>query len=86
MGGIPGTEDMDTRFVSLPDSLALACESTDGHDYLSVAIAEDADPRPLDGLITETLGPTWGLHLVDMTVALDDLVDLAAAEAEAHAG
>lgn len=84
VGGIPGTEGLETRFVSLPESLTVSCEATDGHDYLSVAIAEDADPRPLDGLITETLGPTWGLHLVDMTVALDDLVDLATAQAEAH--
>jgi hypothetical protein len=84
VGGIPGTEDMDTAFVALPESLTLSCEATDGHDYLAVGIAEDSDPRPLDGLITETLGPTWGLHLVDMTVALDDLVDLAAAQAEAH--
>ena len=83
---IPGTEGLTTRFVSLPDSLALSCEATEDHDYLSVAIAENSDPRPLDGLITETLGPSWGLHLVDMTVALDDLVDLATAEAEGYTG
>jgi hypothetical protein len=84
VGGIPGTEEIETRFVSLPESLTLSCEATEDHDYLSVAIAENSDPRPLDGLITETLGPTWGLHLVDMTVALDDLVALATAQAEAH--
>ena len=86
VGGIPGTEDVDTPFVSLPESLTVSCESTADHDYLAVGIAESTDPRPLDGLVTETLGPAWGLHLVDMTVALDDLVALAAEQADAYAG
>ena len=75
---------MSVSFVSLPESLTLACESTDGHDYLSVAIAEDSDPRPLDGLITETLGPSWGLHLVDANIAQQELVDLVHRQAAAY--
>jgi hypothetical protein len=31
------------------------------------------DPRVIVG---QTLGPTWGLHLVDVNIALGDLVNL----------
>lgn len=86
VGGIEGTDDLETQFVALPDALDVACESTDGYDYLAVGIADEADPRPVAGLVTETLGPTWGLHLVDMTVALDDLVELAARQGAAFVG
>ena len=64
----------------------MACEATEGHDYLAVGLVDPADERPLDALVNEQLGPTWGLHLIDMTVALDDLVELAAQEGEAYAG
>jgi hypothetical protein len=33
-----------------------------------------------------TLGPTWGLHLVDVNIALGDLVALVRAEAAAYRG
>lgn len=83
VGGIAGTEDVTTPFIALPEGLDLSCESTADHDYLSVAVAPD-DPRPLEGFVTETLGPTWGLHLVDVNVALDDLVALAERQGRAH--
>ena len=83
VGGIAGTEDITTPFVALPEGLDLSCESTADHDYLSVAVAPD-DPRPLEGFVTETLGPTWGLHLVDVNVALDDLVALAERQGAAY--
>lgn len=86
VGGIEGTDELETQFVALPDALEVACESTDGYDYLAVGLADEADPRPVAGLVTETLGPTWGLHLVDMTVALDDLVELAARQGAAFVG
>ncbi|QYG93755.1 DUF3089 domain-containing protein [Iamia sp. SCSIO 61187] len=85
-GAVPGTEGVETPFVALPDALAVTCEATETHDYLAVAAADPADARPLDALLAETLGPSWGLHLVDMTVALDDLVELARRQGEAHGG
>lgn len=79
-GGIEG--DYATPFVSLPGATQLSCEATADHDYLAVSTADDA--RALDGLTVEQLGHTWGLHLLDMTVALDDLVALAQRQAEAY--
>ncbi|MNC96966.1 hypothetical protein D3C83_144780 [compost metagenome] len=54
----------------------------DGHQYLEVTIAADAsDPRAddIEGDLTEG----WGLHLIDVDVALGDLVALATTQAEA---
>ena len=31
------------------------------------------DQRPV---VSQTLGPTWGLHLADISIALGNLVDL----------
>ncbi|HYI63048.1 MAG TPA: DUF3089 domain-containing protein [Acidimicrobiales bacterium] len=84
VGRVEGTEDVTTPFVALPDALDVSCQATETHDYLSVARADAADPRPLGSLVTETLDHEWGLHLVDMTVALDDLVELARVQGEAY--
>jgi hypothetical protein len=35
-------------------------------------------------VIGQTVGPTWGLHLVDVNIALGDLVDVARAEGAAY--
>jgi hypothetical protein len=37
------------------------------------------------GALMDTLGPTWGLHLVDVNITLGDLVKLAGHEATAWA-
>lgn len=88
VGGVRGTEGIETPFVSLPDALSLSCESTADHDYLAVGLPDpsEGDARPLDQLTVETLGPTWGLHLFDVTIAMDDLVELARRQADAYSG
>lgn len=86
VGGVPGTEDADTPFIAVPDAVDVACAANEGYDYLAVSLVDDADPRPVRALVTQTLGPTWGLHLFDMTLAYDDLVELAARQGEAYAG
>jgi hypothetical protein len=84
VGAVPGAEDVDTTFFAMPEALSLSCEATADHDYLAVAVADPADTRPVEGFVSETLGHSWGLHLVDMTVALDDLVELAERQGQAH--
>ncbi len=75
-----------TRFVSLPDVVDVSCATAGDIDYLSVALADPDDPRPVGALQTESLGPAWGLHTVDMSIAQDDLVELAARQGAAYAG
>jgi hypothetical protein len=46
----------------------------------------DADPDPGDHrpLVTQTLGPRWGLHLVDVNLALGNLVGLVGDQSAAY--
>ena len=56
---------------------------SDARDWLSVTnTAQPGDARPADvgGRIT----PVWGLHLVDMNLAMGNLVDLAGQQIEAR--
>jgi hypothetical protein len=45
---------------------------------------DPADPRVDD--IPGDLTPDWGMHLVDVNVALGDIVDLVARQSAAYAG
>jgi len=65
-------------WVTYPGLYTGTCESQGGATWLQVT-ARPGDSRPV---VTETLGPTWGLHLDDVNLALGDLVnDVRAAEA-----
>jgi len=73
-----------TPFVTLPRFVSATCATTNGFTYLSVTVhGNPADPR-IDN-IGGDLTPEWGLHLIDVNVAMGDLVDLARSEA-AHFG
>jgi DUF3089 family protein len=78
------TVGVDTRYLVLPDALEASCQTTGAYDWFAVAPASADDARPVDGLLAETLGPTWGLHLVDANVAMGDLLEIVAAQAEAY--
>lgn len=70
-----------TAFVTLPGLLSAQCASTGGANYLSVHVnADPADARtddvPGDVAIGKTVLADWGLHLIDVTLAYDDLVGL----------
>ncbi len=71
-----------TPWVSEPDLYSGQCISQGGATWLQVSAPIQAgDTREVVG---QTLGPTWGLHLVDVNIALGNLVDLAGAEAAAY--
>ena len=80
-----------TPFVRVPGLLQAECVSRDGADYLAVGVdADPADPRAdaIGGDVVaggRTLAD-WGLHLVDMPVAMGDLVALAERQAAAWRG
>jgi hypothetical protein len=77
-----GAITVTTPFVTYPDFLRGECVSKNGFDYLELTILGDpADPRPDD--IGGDLTPQWGLHLVDVTIAMGDIVSLVGSEAAA---
>jgi hypothetical protein len=57
-------------WVTYPGLYTAACESQGGATWLQIT-ARPGDTRPQ---VTPTLGPTWGLHLDDVNLALGNLV------------
>ena len=79
----PADADMvTTPFYITPGFLEAECVNTGDFNYLSVrTLADPEDPRA-DGFSGEfTSG--WGLHIVDMTIAMGDLVTLSQNQAQA---
>ena len=83
-GWLPGT-DITTPFVTLPGLISGECVSQGGFSYLSVTVnADPSDPRADD--IGGDLTPEWGLHLVDVSVVMGDIVERVRDQAAAYAG
>ncbi len=71
-----------TPWVSEPNLYSGQCRSQGGATWLQVSAPIHAgDSRQVVG---QTLGPTWGLHLVDVNIALGNLIDLTRTEATAY--
>ena len=75
--------DITTPFVTLPDFVESQCAETNGFSYLALTVhGNPADPRLDD--IGGDLTPEWGMHLVDVNVAMGDLLTIARTQARAH--
>jgi hypothetical protein len=79
---------IDTPFVSVPGLLTAQCKTNEFATYLEITVHGDpADPRVDD--ITGDLGgakplANWGLHLIDVNLAMGNLVDNVGAQAKAY--
>jgi hypothetical protein len=89
-GGIPFADaaaapEITTTWVGYPDFVSGECVDDGKFGYLSVTIdADPTDPRT-DDLAGDTLGAEWGLHNLDVNIALDDLVAVVGAQAKSYA-
>jgi hypothetical protein len=77
-----------TPFVALPGLLSGECMAREDAHVLSVAInADPADPRTDtingDVVVNGQVVPSWGLHLIDLNVVMEDLMALAKAQGDA---
>jgi hypothetical protein len=92
-GGAPkpwaADKTVDTPFVSVPGLLTAECKSNEFATYLEIRVNGDpADPRVDD--ITGDLGAAakplaqWGLHLIDVNLAMGNLLDLVEAQSKAY--
>jgi hypothetical protein len=73
-----------TPWVTYPDLYSARCMSAGGATWLQVTpTAIPGDTRPL---VTQSLGPTWGLHVVDVNIGLGNLVSLVASQSKAYLG
>ena len=94
LGGIGGARpfadparaaEITTPWVTYPGLVEAECVSEGGFTYLSLTVDGDpGDPRTDD--IGGDLTPQWGMHLIDANVAMGDIVDLVAAQADAYTG
>ena len=94
MGGAPPKpwatdKAIDTPFVSVPGLLTAECKTNEFATYLEIKVNGDpADPRVDD--ITGDLGAAskpiaqWGLHLIDVNLAMGNLLDLVEAQSKAY--
>ena len=84
-GDMSATGDFDTRYIVLPEILEAGCATTGSYTYLSAGPAPEGDQRTvaIEGLLQERLGDDWGLHLQDAQLAMGDLLEIAARQAEA---
>ncbi len=87
-GGSTGKPRIDTAWVSVPGLLTARCTSNDVATYLEVTVHGDAHgPRTEDisGNISANgqVRAEWGLHLVDINLAMGNLVDIVGQQAAA---
>jgi hypothetical protein len=84
LGGLGGLTPpaVRTPWITEPQLYSGQCLSEGGATWLQVSAP--ITPGDTRTIVTQTLGPTWGLHLVDVNIALGDLVDLARAESAAY--
>jgi hypothetical protein len=66
--------EITTPFVALPGLVEAECVAPPGHSFLALSVVEDPGPR-LD-VIRGDLTPQWGMHLIDVNVAMGDIVTL----------
>jgi hypothetical protein len=82
-------QPIDTPWVSVPGLLTARCASNDNAAYLEVTVHGDpSDPRVDD--ITGDLDvngqilANWGLHLIDVNLAMGNLIDIVGQQGRAY--
>jgi hypothetical protein len=77
------TPKITTPWVSQPGLYTGQCKDEEGASWLQVSgPVHPGDPRPI---VKQTIGPAWGLHLVDVNISLGNLVSLVGDEGRAYA-
>ncbi|MGH1469648.1 MAG: DUF3089 domain-containing protein [Cellvibrionaceae bacterium] len=82
-------EKLETPFASVPGLLSAECVSHDGFSYLEMTVnADPSDPRADDisgdVIANGIVNAGWGLHLVDMNIAMGNLLTITEKQTAAH--
>jgi hypothetical protein len=84
-----GAPPVDTPFVSVPGLLSAKCATNENGTFLEVTVNADANDARADD-IPGDLGAAgrvqanWGLHLVDVNVAMGNLVEIVSKQSQAY--
>jgi len=79
---------IDTPWVSVPGLLTAQCVANEKGSYLEVTVhGNPSDPRT-DDIVGDVMtngqvNASWGLHLIDVNLAMGNLVDIVGAQAKA---
>ena len=79
---------IDTPWVSVPGLLTAQCASNDNATYLEVTVHADPSGGRTDDIIGDIRGnagaqANWGLHLVDVNLAMGNLLDIVGQQSKA---
>jgi Protein of unknown function (DUF3089) len=78
----PPPQGVATYWAATPRLYRARCASGGGADWLQV---DDAGgPGDTRQRVTQSIGPTWGLHLVDVNLAYGNLVEVVRRQARAY--
>lgn len=78
-----GAPSVPTPWLAEPGLYSGECLYRQGASWLQVSAP--VNPKDKRSVVRQTLGPTWGLHLVDINVALGNLVAVVGDEADSSA-
>jgi hypothetical protein len=82
-------QPIETPWVSVPGLLTAKCATNDNATYLEVTVnGNPADPR-VDDIVGDigagaNVATNWGLHLVDVNLAMGNLVDIVKQQSKAY--
>jgi hypothetical protein len=74
--------DTSTPWVSLPGQYSAHCVNSSGASWLQIDHVSGA--TDVRAAVSAAEGPAWGLHVLDVNIALGNLVDLVRSEAAAY--
>jgi hypothetical protein len=85
-----GGKKIETPFVSVPGLLSAECVANDTGSYLAVKVHADAADARTDEIVGDVVDQgqirkEWGLHLIDVHVAMGNLIDIVGEQAKAYA-
>ncbi len=80
---------INTPFVSVPGLLTAECVSNEKGSYLAITVHGDpSDPRTDDitgdVVVNGQVQADWGLHLIDVNLAIGNLVDIVGQQSKAY--
>jgi hypothetical protein len=82
MQGLPEPPDTSIPWTAFPGQYKARCERAGERTWLQVEPADAADARPV---LRQLYEPGYGLHNMDVSIAMGNLVRIVAAQAAAHA-
>jgi hypothetical protein len=80
---------IETPFVSVPGLLTARCASNEHANYLEITVQADPADDRADDIPGDLGGPgrvqaNWGMHLVDVNVAMGNLIEIVSRQSKAY--